>query len=85
MIIIGEKINASRKEVKLAINEKNKEHLQKLALDQVKAGANYIDVNCGINFDKEPETMEESDACITHKTLRHDLTTLNVHTKRGHK
>ena len=57
MIIIGELINASRKAIRTAIEEKDTETIQKVALDQAKAGANYIDVNAGIFADKEPEYL----------------------------
>ena len=47
MIIIGEKINSTRKPVKEAIAKKDTAFLQKLALDQATAGADYLDVNTG--------------------------------------
>ena len=47
MIIIGEKINSTRKSIKEAIANKDKKFLQKLAADQAAAGADYIDVNTG--------------------------------------
>lgn len=58
MIIIGELINASRKSVKTAIETQNSDDIQKLATDQAKAGANYIDVNAGIFIDNEPEYLK---------------------------
>jgi cobalamin-dependent methionine synthase I len=57
MIIIGEKINGTRKKVKEAIANRDKAFIQDLALRQVKAGANYLDVNAGTSPDKEPEDM----------------------------
>ncbi len=39
MLVIGEKINGMYKEVGKAIREKDKETIQKLAKDQVEAGA----------------------------------------------
>jgi 5-methyltetrahydrofolate--homocysteine methyltransferase len=47
MIIIGEKINASRKSVKPMITERNRNDLLDLATRQVQAGASFIDVNVG--------------------------------------
>ncbi len=47
MIIIGEKINATRKEVAKALEENNKEVIRELAVAQERAGANYLDVNGG--------------------------------------
>jgi len=57
MIIIGEKINGTRKRVKEAIAQKDKSFIQSLALKQVKAGAVYLDVNAGTAPEKEPDDM----------------------------
>jgi 5-methyltetrahydrofolate--homocysteine methyltransferase len=58
MIIIGELINASRKAVGTAIKAEDRETIQKIARDQANAGADYIDVNAGIFFNKEPEYLQ---------------------------
>ena len=58
MIIIGELINASRKAIKAAIEAEDAAAIQKVAQDQVEAGANYIDVNAGIFVGKEPEYLK---------------------------
>ncbi len=58
MIIIGELINASRKTIKAAIETRDTEAIQKVALDQAEAGADYIDVNAGIFVDQEPEHLK---------------------------
>jgi cobalamin-dependent methionine synthase I len=58
MHIVGELINASHKSVGEAINAKNVIAIQKLAKDQEKAGADYIDVNAGIFVGKEPEYLK---------------------------
>lgn len=47
MFIIGELINGMYVKIGRAIREKNKEEIQKCALEQVKAGADALDVNCG--------------------------------------
>lgn len=47
MIIIGERINGMFGDVKKAIQEKDKAVVQDLALGQVNAGADYLDVNVG--------------------------------------
>ncbi len=47
MIIIGEKINASRSEVKEIIRSRDEDGLARLAREQAEAGAHYIDVNVG--------------------------------------
>jgi 5-methyltetrahydrofolate--homocysteine methyltransferase len=58
MIIIGEKINSTRKSVKEAIGNRDKAFLQKLATDQEQAGADYLDVNTGAFPEEEAELME---------------------------
>ncbi len=58
MLIIGELINTSRKEVKLAVENKDRAFIQGLAKEQVKAGAAYLDINCGTQVFNEPEIME---------------------------
>ncbi len=47
MIIIGERINGMFGDVKKAIQEKDKKVIQNLATGQMKAGADYLDVNVG--------------------------------------
>ena len=53
MIVVGELINASRKTISAAILAEDKEAIQKVAMDQEAAGADYIDVNAGIFVDEE--------------------------------
>ncbi|MDN5363740.1 MAG: 5-methyltetrahydrofolate corrinoid/iron sulfur protein methyltransferase [Eubacteriales bacterium] len=48
MLIIGEKINSSIPRVKEAIEKKDKAFIQELALKQVQAGADYLDVNTAL-------------------------------------
>jgi 5-methyltetrahydrofolate--homocysteine methyltransferase len=47
MIIIGEKINATRKQVAAAIEAKDRKAIEELALSQQQATATYLDVNGG--------------------------------------
>ena len=47
MIVIGEKINATRKKIAAALEARDKDHIVHTALEQVKAGAHYIDLNGG--------------------------------------
>lgn len=47
MFIIGELINGMYQNIGKAIKEKNKPEIQKCALEQIKAGADALDVNCG--------------------------------------
>ena len=58
MLVIGEKINSTRKKVKQAIADRDKSFLKKLAIDQVNAGAEYLDVNTGAFPSEEVELME---------------------------
>ena len=47
MIIIGEKINATRKAIAAALAAGDEQHIIKTASEQVASGAHYIDVNGG--------------------------------------
>ena len=58
MIIIGELINASRKDVKMAIETQHSEFIHKVAIDQAEAGADFIDVNAGVFGVKELEYLK---------------------------
>jgi len=55
MFIIGELINGMYANIAKAIKEKDKSIVQKCALEQIKAGANALDVNCG-PASKEPSS-----------------------------
>lgn len=58
MIIIGEKINSTLKRIRPAIANYDVKAIQKLALRQIAAGANYIDLNAGMFLEDEPERLE---------------------------
>jgi 5-methyltetrahydrofolate corrinoid/iron sulfur protein methyltransferase len=58
MRVVGELINASRKEVASYIRSRNSYAIQKIAVDQVRGGADYIDVNAGIFSGREPECLK---------------------------
>jgi len=58
MIIIGELINASRKAIGAAIKARDAEAIQKVARDEVEAGADYIDINAGIFINDEPQYLK---------------------------
>ena len=58
MIAIGEKINGTRKGVQAAILARDEEAIRALALEQVNAGADYLDVNAGTGPDRELEDMK---------------------------
>ncbi|MBI5441105.1 MAG: dihydropteroate synthase [Deltaproteobacteria bacterium] len=55
MIIIGERINTSRKPMAQAVSERNAEFIREDAKRQEAAGASFIDVNCGTRLKTELE------------------------------
>jgi 5-methyltetrahydrofolate corrinoid/iron sulfur protein methyltransferase len=57
MMIIGEKINGTRKQVGAAIRKRDTTLIERLALEQVKAGADYLDVNAGTGPEREAEDL----------------------------
>lgn len=57
MLIVGERINASRKTIKPAIESRDADFIVKEAGDQVKAGAHLVDVNAGVFVNKEVEYL----------------------------
>lgn len=57
MLIIGERINTSRKAIAPAVAARDAEFIGAEAVNQLQAGATFIDVNCGTMIDDEPETM----------------------------
>ena len=58
MLIIGERINTSRKAIAPAVMARDEVFVQREAADQGAAGAGFIDVNCGTLVDAEPEFLE---------------------------
>ncbi len=58
MLIVGELINSSRKAISDSVDNRDAHYIKKTAFDQVEAGANYLDVNCGTKVFEEKETME---------------------------
>lgn len=57
MIIIGEKINGTRKAIGQAILFRDKDLIESVAVEQAEAGAGYIDINAGTAPDRETEDM----------------------------
>lgn len=57
MIIIGEKINGTRKAVAAAIRERDAAFIRDLAISQAEGGSTYLDVNAGTAPDREPDDM----------------------------
>lgn len=58
MIIVGELINTSRKEIATAVEKRDEQFIKDISVKQVEAGANYVDVNAGADPKNEPETLE---------------------------
>lgn len=63
MIVIGERINTSRKTkgeplIENAVVSRDADFIEKMAAAQLKAGATYIDINCGTLTSGEPEALE---------------------------
>jgi 5-methyltetrahydrofolate--homocysteine methyltransferase len=58
MLIVGERINASRKAVAQAISEENREFIRNEAKTQTQAGAHYLDVNAGTFIGREAERLK---------------------------
>ena len=58
MLIIGEKINSSRKDIKNMVEGKNKEFIQELAQKQVEGGAQMLDLNIGTIRKSEPKDIK---------------------------
>jgi cobalamin-dependent methionine synthase I len=58
MLIIGELINSTRKQIRKAIEEKDAASIQGLAKKQAEAGATWIDVNAGAFPTDEVEKMQ---------------------------
>jgi len=57
MIIVGELINASRKAIARAIENRDAAAVRQVAKDQAAAGADYIDVNAGTFVEREAEYL----------------------------
>jgi len=68
MIIIGENIHVISKEVSTAIKERNPTVIQRLAKEQTKAGADYIDLNVGPMKKDTEETMKWLVNCVQEVT-----------------
>ncbi len=58
MLIIGERINATRKNIKKAILSHDANAILKEAKAQLASGAHYVDINCATGVGDEPRDME---------------------------
>ena len=57
MLIIGEKINGTRRLVNEAVLARDADFIGKLAREQAQAGADLLDVNAGTTPDREPDDL----------------------------
>ena len=57
MIVVGEKLNTSRKSIEEAVEKRDAEFVIKVAREQAEAGADYIDVNAGTFLDREIDCL----------------------------
>jgi len=71
MLIIGERINATRKRIRKAILDRDADLIRREVGKQTEAGANYIDANAGIQADREAadlawlvETIQSAGDCL---------------------
>lgn len=58
MIIIAEKINSTLKSIRPAMEARDKAAIQELAIRQINAGADFIDVNAGMFHENESEVLQ---------------------------
>jgi 5-methyltetrahydrofolate--homocysteine methyltransferase len=57
MIVVGERINITRKQVYEAVENRNRDFVQEHIQKQVHTGANYFDINAATRLEKEMEDM----------------------------
>lgn len=57
MVIVGEKINTSRRSIAEAVERKDARYIGQIAREQAEAGAHYIDVNAGTFVDHEADYL----------------------------
>ena len=58
MLIIGELINSTRKQVKKALQNRDEAVIRRLARSQIEAGADVLDVNTATSMERETEDLE---------------------------
>jgi 5-methyltetrahydrofolate--homocysteine methyltransferase len=58
MIVVGERINSSRKTINEAVVKKDVKFIQQEAINQVNSGADFLDINCGTSINSEISDME---------------------------
>jgi 5-methyltetrahydrofolate--homocysteine methyltransferase len=57
LLIVGELINSSRKNIQPAVESRDGAFIQDVASKQVEAGAGFVDVNAGTFVDEEPALL----------------------------
>ncbi len=57
-LVVGERINTSRKPVREAVEKRNDQYIQQDVVAQQEAGADFIDVNAGARVGHETEDMK---------------------------
>ena len=68
MIIVGEKINTSRKSIEQAVSNRDSSFIVNIAREQAEAGADYIDVNAGTFVETETDNL-----CWLVETVQSEL------------
>lgn len=58
MLLIGERINSTRRRIGEAIKARNAEFILNEANTQIKAGAQYVDINCAVTATDELQDMD---------------------------
>ena len=58
VLVIGERINARRKRIDIAVRSRDDDYIAREAHDQAEAGANYIDLNGGSKPDREIDNLK---------------------------
>lgn len=48
MLVIGELINCTRRRIARSVEKKDVDYIQKIALNQIKAGSDILDINAGV-------------------------------------
>ncbi|MCM8817711.1 MAG: dihydropteroate synthase [Candidatus Omnitrophica bacterium] len=58
MIIVGERINATRKQIREALEKKDEKFFLKEAKKQIECGSDFLDLNAGTGSSKEADDMK---------------------------
>lgn len=58
MLIVGERINSTRKRINKAVRDRDADRIKREATTQVAAGADYIDINAGTSVARETEDLK---------------------------